>query len=48
MMDRNEFLVERFNHGFPFFIYGALCFVTVFFVFFCLPETKGRSLEENA
>lgn len=47
MMDRNETLIEKYNHGFPFFIYGSLCIVTVFFVFFFLPETKGRSLEEN-
>jgi len=47
MMDRNEYLVEKFNHGFPFFIYGSLCFVTILFVCCLLPETKGRSLEEN-
>lgn len=47
MMDRNETLIEKYNHGFPFFIYGSLCVVTVFFVFFFLPETKGRALEEN-
>lgn len=47
MMDRNEALIEKYNHGFPFFIYGSLCIVTVIFVFFFLPETKGRSLEEN-
>lgn len=47
MMDQNEALVERYNHGFPFFIYGSLCVVTVIFVWFCLPETKGRTLEES-
>ncbi|MCP5535010.1 MAG: sugar porter family MFS transporter [Akkermansiaceae bacterium] len=47
MMDKNEALVEKYNHGFPFFIYGGLCIVTILFVLICLPETKGRSLEEN-
>jgi len=47
MMDQNEALVEKYNHGFPFFIYGSLCIVTVSFVWFCLPETKGRTLEES-
>ena len=29
MMDENEFLVEKFNHGFPFFLYGIMCVVLV-------------------
>lgn len=47
MMDKNEFLVTQFHHGFPFFIYGGFCILTIFFVFFFLPETKGKSLEEH-
>ena len=47
MMDKNEALVEKYNHSFPFFIYGGLCVVTVFFVLFFVKETKGRALEEN-
>lgn len=27
-------------------IYGFLCSLTVVFVYFCIPETRGRSLEE--
>jgi SP family xylose:H+ symportor-like MFS transporter len=46
MMDRNEFLVRTFHHGFPFFIYGAMCIVCVIFVVACVPETKGKSLEQ--
>jgi MFS transporter, SP family, xylose:H+ symportor len=46
MMDENAYLVERFNHGFPFWIYGAFC-VVLFWVVWCyVPETKGQSLEE--
>jgi SP family xylose:H+ symportor-like MFS transporter len=46
MMDENEFLVEKFHHGFPFFIYGTMCVVLVIFVASVVPETKGKSLEE--
>ncbi len=46
MMDENRWLVERFNHGFPFWVYGLLCIVSVVFVWRYVPETKGKSLEE--
>ena len=46
MMDKNEYLIEKFNHGFPFFVYGAFCIVTFIFVWLVVPETKGKSLEE--
>ena len=46
MMDENEFLIEKFHHGFPFFIYGAMCIVLVAFVVKVVPETKGKTLEE--
>ncbi len=46
MMDENEWLIEKFNHGFPFWIYGAFCLVLVVVTIRCVPETKGRSLEE--
>lgn len=46
MMDENQWLVEKFNHGFPFFIYGVLCVVTILFVWRFVPETKGKSLED--
>lgn len=46
MMDENAWLVDRFHHGFPFFVYAAFCVVLVWVVFRFVPETKGRSLEE--
>lgn len=46
MMDEHPWLVDRFNHGFPFWVYGALCIVSAVFVWRCVPETKGKSLEE--
>jgi sugar porter (SP) family MFS transporter len=46
MMNESEYLVSRFHHGFPFFVYAAFCFLQILFVWIMLPETKNRSLEE--
>ena len=46
MMDKNPWLVERFHHAFPFWVYGSFCVVAVLLVVFYVPETKGRTLEE--
>ncbi len=46
MMNENEYLIEKFNHGFPFFIYGGFCVVLVIFMAKFVPETKGKTLEE--
>jgi len=46
MMDENPWLVERFHHGFPFWVYAAFCAVLVAFMAVAVPETKGRTLEE--
>jgi len=46
MMDENKVLIDKFNHGFPFFVYGAFCIVLVLFMWKLVPETKGKSLEE--
>lgn len=46
MMDENQSLVTRFNHGFPFYVYGFFCFVLMGLIWRMVPETKGRSLEE--
>ena len=46
MMDENPWLVARFNHGFPFYVYGAFCALLLVVVWRGVPETKGQSLEE--
>ena len=46
IMDKNEWLIEKFNHGFPFFIYAAFCAVLAVFMIAVVPETKGKTLEE--
>ena len=39
-------LLERIGPAATFWTYGVMCAVAVVFVWRCLPETKGRSLEE--
>ena len=46
MMDESQWLTEKFHHGFPFWLYGALSVVLAVFVWQCVPETKGKTLEE--
>ena len=46
MMDENEWMVARFNHGFPFFVYAGFCAVLLVFVILAVPETKGKTLEQ--
>jgi hypothetical protein len=46
MMDESAWLISRFNHGFPFYVYAFFCLLLVLTVWKAVPETKGRSLEE--
>ena len=46
MMDKNEWLIERYHHAFPFYLYGGFCLVALVFLLACVPETKNRTLEE--
>ena len=47
MMDaKNSWFVQRFNHAFPFYIYAVFCVALFLVVWWLVPETKGRSLEE--
>jgi sugar porter (SP) family MFS transporter len=46
MMDKNEWLVEKFHHGFSFWVYAAFCVLEALFVWRFVPETKGKTLEE--
>jgi len=45
-LDQSPWLIEHFNHGFPFFLYAFFCFLGSWFVGTKFPETKGRTLEE--
>jgi SP family xylose:H+ symportor-like MFS transporter len=46
IMDEDRTLVRMFNHAFPFWLYAFFCLVSVLFVWRCVPETKGKTLEE--
>jgi SP family xylose:H+ symportor-like MFS transporter len=46
MLNESPVLVEKFHHGFTFWIYGIMCIVLLLVVHRLVPETKGRSLEE--
>ena len=47
MMDaQDSWLVVKFQHAFPFYVYAAFCVALVLVVWRFVPETKGRSLEE--
>ena len=39
-------LVKYFHHAFPFWVYGVLCVAAFLFMARCVPETKGKTLEE--
>ena len=45
MLDGNAWLLERFRHAFPFYLYAGCC-LALLVVMRAVPETKGRSLEE--
>ena len=42
----NSTLNAMFNHGFPYWMYGIASFLAAGFVYFYVPETKQRTLEE--
>ena len=42
----NSTLNALFNHGFPYWMYGLMSFLAAAFVYFYVPETKRRTLEE--
>jgi len=46
MMDKNTYLLETFNHGFAYWIYGVMGVLATIFVWKFVPETKGKTLEE--
>jgi len=46
ILDGNPTLIQHFNHGFTYWIYGGMSILTALFVWKLVPETKGRSLEQ--
>jgi len=46
IMNDNEWLTARFNHGFSYWIYGVMGILSAIFVWKLVPETKGKTLEE--
>lgn len=46
MMNNNAFLVDQFNHGFAYWIYGVMAILSGLFIWKFVPETKGRTLED--
>lgn len=46
MMDKNTYLLEKFNHGFAYWVYGLMGILAMWLVWKFVPETKGKTLEE--
>lgn len=46
IMDKNTYLLEKFNHGFAYWIYGLMAVLATLLVWKFVPETKGKTLEE--
>ncbi len=46
MLDKNPYLVQHFNHGFAYWIYGVMGILAALFMWKMVPETKGRTLEQ--
>jgi len=46
LLDRNTWLVEKFNHSVSFWLFGLMAFLSFIFVRHLVPETKGKTLEQ--
>lgn len=46
MMDESAFLLAKFGHAFPFFLYAVMSVILLAVVWIWIPETRKRSLEE--
>ena len=46
ILDKSSFLIEKFNHGFAYWIYGIMGLLAAWFMWKIVPETKGKTLEE--
>ncbi len=46
VLDGNSALNATFNHGFAYYVYGAMSVLAALFVWRFVPETKGKHLEQ--
>ncbi len=46
MIDSNQWLIDKFHHAFPFYLYSIMCVVLILVMVYLVPETKGKTLEE--
>ena len=46
VMNENSYLVDTFNNGFAYWVYGIMSVLAAVFVMKYVPETKGKTLEE--
>lgn len=46
IMNDNQWLTAKFNHGFSYWIYGVMGIFSAIFVWKLVPETKGKTLEQ--
>ncbi|HVN58721.1 MAG TPA: D-xylose transporter XylE [Bacteroidales bacterium] len=46
VLNDNQMLTARFNHGFSYWLYGIMGIVAALLVWKLVPETKGKTLEE--
>jgi SP family xylose:H+ symportor-like MFS transporter len=46
VLDGDSLLNALFHHGFSYYVYGAMSVASALFVYFLVPETKERKLEE--
>lgn len=46
ILDRNSWLLDKFNHAFSFWLFSIIALLSFVFVWKMVPETKGTSLED--
>jgi SP family xylose:H+ symportor-like MFS transporter len=46
LLDKNEWLLNTFNHGFSFGLFGIMAALSFVFAWKFIPETKGKTLEQ--